>query len=136
MSVYKLYGAGSGGVENALAQIDIQFDGEIEALALDAFADMDADGEFFSCEVSFLSTNTITVNDARGSLLSGRTQMHISTSGISNGQVNHSVGGLSIPVSAGERVFLHLSASAGLASQANAYVYVRDRVRPGLRRRR
>lgn len=134
MSVYKLYAAGTGGTEDSLASIDIQFDGVITAIHAQAMADLDADAETSLVEVSFLSSNTLATNDARGSLIviGGRTATPMG--GITNW--NSGVGPLNIDVTAGERVHLHISAAAGVATSANVFLYVQDGSPAALRRRR
>ncbi len=137
MSIYKLYGAGSGGTENGLAQADVQFDGEIVAVYGSAWADLDADGEVCQAELSFLSQNSINVNDARGSLLivSINTTYVTAASGVGT-FANAGISGLFIPVAAGERLWLHAVASAGATSNLHMYAYVRDASQTTLRRRR
>lgn len=135
MSIYKLFGAGTGGAEESLANLDVQFDGEIVAMSGTIYADLDAADEIVIAEVSFLSSNTWATNDARGSLFMMVNNLAIVTSGSSPG-TNHSVSGLFVPITAGERIHLHISATAGVISQTNVYVYVRDGTPTELRRRR
>lgn len=136
MSVYKLYAVGTGGTENSLAALDIQFDGVITSIFMTMIHDGDANDEFANAEVSFLSTNTMASNDARGSLMIIGTQMGLTTSGVATNNVNASTGPVEIAVVAGERVHLHISASAGLGAQCQCYLYVVDGQAPALRRRR
>jgi len=136
MTVYKIASATTGGAEVALAQLDIQFDGEIIAVWGTLTADLDADQELIRAEVSFLASNTIGLNDARGSILEIGMQQGFTTSGSHVGAVNAGLSGLMIPVMAGERVFLHAQATAGIAGIATFYLYTRDTGRPRLRRRR
>lgn len=136
MSVYKLYGAGTGGTQNSLASLDIQFDGTVTAIHGSLAADMDADSESVTAEASFLSVNTSGVNDARGSLITLAAQMSLTTSGVAVTAINSGVSNLSIPVSAGERVHLHLTGAAGVTSLVSVYLYVDDGAPAQLRRRR
>jgi len=137
MSIYKLHGDSTGGTENALASLDIQFTGEITAILMAAQVVLDADSESWRGEVSFLSTNTIDSNDARGSLaMVTAGQVELTTSGVFLGQANLSISGLNIPVTAGERVFCHSVASAGVTADFDIYLYVDDRADSRLRRRR
>lgn len=136
MSVYKLYAAGTGGAEDAAASLDVQFNGAIEGCLISAIADLDADQEQLQVEASFLSTSTFTANDARGSIAMAQAQLNLTTSGGSPGQLNVAMTGMNIPVSAGERLYLHLLATAGTTSKVHVYLYVRDRASPALRRRR
>lgn len=135
MSVYKLYAAGSGGTENNAASLDVQFEGKITAILMSSYGDFDAADESLSVEVSFLSTATFTSNDARGSLAMNTMSTGVVTSGANNGG-RIAVSGINIPVNAGERLHLHISSTAGVVSQNQAYIYVDDGSDPNLRRRR
>lgn len=135
MSVYKLNGNIAGGTQNAMQQIDIQFDGTITGCNMLLEVDLDADQEFAHGEVSFLSTNTIYSNDARGIIAEMGVQANLTTSGMAAGY-NHYVGPLSIPVSAGERIFVHAISTSGVSGTFNATLYIDDRADVNLRRRR
>jgi len=136
VAIYKLHGDGTGGTEN-LANLDIQFEGIIVALALHISAVFDANAEKVRAEISFLSSDTIDTNDARGSLcMVNAGPVFISTNGGVVCHANHSVTGLEIAISAGERVHLHVRATAGVVSDVDGYIYVTDRSDPRLRRRR
>ncbi len=126
MSVYKLAGVGSGGVENALAQLDIQFDGVITAIHGSIVNNGTSNAAFSNAEVSFLSVNTIDTNDTRGSLFTLGTKVALVTSGMNNNAANSGIGGLAIAVNAGERLWLHMTATASVATNANIYIYVED----------
>ena len=67
MSIYKLQGTISGGTENSLAQLDVQFDGTIVAISASIHAELDADNDVGEAEVSFLSTNTLSSNSSAAS---------------------------------------------------------------------
>lgn len=136
MSVYKLFAGTTGGTESSLASVDIQFAGDIVAISVAATHDADADGEQHSVEVSFLSSATFAVNDARGSLLIAGSKMHLTTSGGVNTAYNHSANGLRVPVNQGERVHVHCSSTAGVVGQFHVYLYVNDAADEQLRRRR
>ncbi len=136
MSIYKLQGNGTGGTEESVGSLDIQFDGEINAIHGAMDADLDADLEVCAAEVSFLSSNTIGINDARGSLFQLRVRTNETGVGKSDGHANSAVSGIKVPVTAGERVHLHLVASAGVVSSNQFYLYVDDGAATGLRRRR
>lgn len=136
MSIYKLYAAGSGGSEDGIASLDIQADGTIQAINIDARADFDADLEYCAVELSFLGTNTITISDSRGSLLIAQGQLNLTTSGGNLGRISNTVSGLTIPVFQGERVYMHVVATAGVNSQVQGYLYVQDQIQAAIRRRR
>lgn len=141
MSVYKIYGSAPGGANsNSVANIDIQLDGVIEAIAMDiAGIGMDALNDICSAEVSFLSLATFQANDSRGSLLLHSLVQNFLTSGGGVGSSSLSVSGISEPVNAGERIHLHTRTSTGVTADVTAYLFVRDGVgekgRPSRRRR-
>lgn len=124
MSVYKLYADGTGGTEDGIAQLDIQFVGIINAILLGIQADVDADGEVARGELSFISTNAVANNDTRGSLAMVGQRAIGTVADISSSVV--SIPGINIPVNAGERLWLHIVAAASVVSNCWAYVYVDD----------
>jgi len=126
VSVYKLAGTATGGTENALAQLDIQFDGLITAIHGAMRATIAANTEFAQTEISFISTNTVGSNDTRGSLFMMKAQIALLTSGVANTGVNVSIGGLAVVVTAGERLWMHTVNTASKASVNDVYVYVED----------
>ena len=137
MSIYKLRGAGTGGTEDSVASLDIQADGFITAMSGWLRADCDADGDSMTAEISFLSTSTVASNDTRGSLfMVALHAIQVSAASTILASDNHSVSGTRIPVSAGERVHLHLVGTAAIVSTANIYIYVEDSLDPQFRRRR
>ncbi len=127
MSVYKLFAAGSGGTENGLAQIDVQFDGIITALYGDLSATLSANGDDVYSELSFTSQNTRTSNDSRGTLMSLDLELLFAGAAYaSNISKNGAVGGLAIAVNAGERLWMHVVATASRVSRCVYFVYVED----------
>lgn len=126
MTIYKLYGGSSG---DDAASLDIQIDGEIEAILMSAdVAGADALNDGVIAEVSFLSTNGFGSNDVRGSLMTVQCRQNFLTSGGGNMATNMAVGGISIPVAAGERVHLHiLDRGSPTSRSVHAYLYVRDK---------
>lgn len=138
MSVYKLKGSATGDTENSVASLDVQFDGVITGALLCGFADIDADAEFAACEASFLSTNTLSSNDARGSIIAGyiRGSAGGTPATLLDTSVNTSIGGVTIPVTAGERIHMHCSGSTGVTGTYQVYLYVDDKANSDLRRRR
>ena len=137
MSVYKLFGNMTGGAQNDISALDIQFSGVLYGVSFSGFARLDAGQEAFQAEVSFLSVSTLLANDARGSICAtGQGELHLLTSGVGIVNLNHSISGLEIEVSAGERVHLHTNGTAGVSGSLQCYLYVRDRAMASLRRRR
>jgi len=137
VSVYKLHGVASADTDG-LAQLDVQFDGRIVAwmiMATALSADAIADG--FEIEISFLSGSMFTNNDARGVIAMAAWQQQFLTTGGGPSSVNSHLSGLQIPVSAGERVYLHLNAAGSPGNVAiSCLLYVEDDSDPLLRRRR
>jgi len=132
LAIYKLYNAFTATAEGAVS-VDIQFDGIITALTMHAHGDLDADGETYFVETSFLSGNTIASNDARGSLITVGEQA--SGTG-ANSHVSLAVSGLRIPVSSGERIHMHGILTGTADVKAQCYIYVEDNQDPRIRRRR
>lgn len=126
MSVYKLAATGAGGTQNGIAQLDVQFDGIITAIAGTLDFDAAGNGHTAAYEVSFLSVNTIGTNDTRGSLYSLRSKMVNTAAGQMQTAVNGAVGGLAINLNAGERLWLHAVVTAAIVSVAEFYIYVED----------
>jgi prefoldin subunit 5 len=133
VSIYKLYSPGTGGVQNSVASFDVQLDGHIVAMHMSQMGDLDADLDYIAAEISFLSSNTFAVNDARGSLMI--TQAQVSGAAFGVQAVNDTVSGVRVPVSAGERIHLHLDATSGTTQTLQAHIYVEDGADPTQRRR-
>lgn len=126
MDVYKLYGAGSATADN-VASLDIRHDGHIVAIAASiAVTAADALNDGFSVELSFGSTGGIATNDTTASLLVVRASQGFLTSGGGGVHQHQSVSGIAVPVSAGERLYLHalILGSAGPQYVCTYYVYV------------
>lgn len=126
MTVYKLY---AGAVGDSAASLDIQLDGEIEAIMMGVEASgVQAADEGVAAEVSFMSTSSFTVNDTRGSLMMLQYRVGLLTSGMAPAGSHMAVGNLEIPVGQGERIHLHVTDFGTVtARRAWAYIYVRDR---------
>jgi len=136
--IYKLFGnVLAGVVTDSMASADIQNTGHITALAFNVDADgMDALNDHAKLEVSFMSTNTFTTNDVRGSVAMHGVTLQFLTTGGGIGSNSLSISGLSIPVEAGERIHLHSSASAGVTAGGTCYLYIDDGVDDGGRAKR
>jgi len=134
MSIYKLY-ASVAATADGIASLDIQFDGVITAIDWTVTGDLDADLEAYIAEVSFLSTNTLSANDSRGSL-SQVGERAAGTPGFVVSRSQKTVSGLRVPVSAGERMYMHASLTGSGSMDATCYLHVEDTSDPRLRRRR
>lgn len=135
MTIYKLHASTAG---DSVASLDIQLDGEIESIHMAMFAaDCDALNDAALAEMSFLSTNSFTSNDVRGSLMIVQSGIGFLTQGGGNMAQNANISSLQIPVAAGERIHLHISLIGGCSSAAtHGYMYVRDKGTPRIPGRR
>jgi len=126
IKIYKLYATVTA-TADAAASYDVQEDGEICSILLDQnINSADALNDGIDTEVSFSSVSGFTSNDTRASLIGKRSHQHFLTSG------GGPVGGSSfitfapfgIPVSAGERLYLHiLLTGTALTAYVNAWLY-------------
>lgn len=135
MTIYKLYGTAA---TDDCASLDIQIDGIITAIHMTALAmGVNAADEGLYAECSFLSTNTFSANDARGSLMIIEVVSGMLTSGMGMMAANASIASLEIPVAAGERIHMHISDIGTLSSRnAHAFLYVLDKGTPRIPGRR
>lgn len=135
MTIYKLYSSAAG---NSVASLDIQLDGIITAIFMTGrVTGVDATDEGFEAEVSFLSTSTLTSNDARGSLMIIQSMLSLVTSGGMNSGINAGLASLEVPVAAGERIHLHISDSGSVTGRTvHAFLYVQDKGIPRVSARR
>jgi len=139
---YKMESTGTtGATDNSIVSVDIQDDGFIEAILADLSGNgMDALDDNCAMEVAFGSTNSFGNNDVRGSIVMLRMQLQFLTSGAGAlGKTANLSFGKGIPVSAGERIHMHLLATAGVTARGICYLYVvtsRGVVRRATRRRR
>jgi hypothetical protein len=120
MSVYKLYSAT---VQEAAASLDIVKTGKIVGVQWAVAGDLDADGESFSAELSFSSSNGLTTNDTKSSFSTIRQQNGLLTSGAIATGVNVFFPLPDVMVVEGERLYLHTS---GTAITVTAYIWVED----------
>lgn len=121
-TIYKLYSATQ---TDAAASVDIQEDGVIEGVLFDLdVSGADALNDAIKAEVSFASTSGFTSNDTRASLAGTHFRQEFLTSG---GGPN--CGGpyvpMEIPVSAGERIYLHMVAAGTVVVACQVWIYVR-----------
>lgn len=117
-SVIMLRGTGTGGTESAVASIDVPQDGFLLGCWFTMTADCDADNDVSVTQISFGSANS-TANDSRQIIAECRVSAQLTTSGSPMTSQNYYVdfhNGL--PVGAGERIFMHINASASLTTTA------------------
>jgi len=135
LTLLQLYGAGTGGTQNAIGSLDIPEDGNILGVQWAAYITADADQESMQAEVSFIATNLININDARGMISSIKTGAMVITTGISFSNINLWAPLNDLNVSGGERIYLHIISTAGVGSFVIAMVHLETR-RPTARRSR
>ena len=114
-SLIQMVASGSGGSESALASIDVPANGNLVGYSLHATADLDADSDAITFQISFGSTVSL-VNDSRQIIGNARLFSVFTTSGHQNFSVNQYVSLPDIPVGMGERMYLHINAPASTAS--------------------
>ncbi len=126
--VVRLAGTGSGGTQNDLAAVDMIQDGAIVAVAAHLLPrEVSGSDLAFRAEVSFLSTNQIQQNDARGTIAKIEEALFMDTQVGSQSQGRSlflalPAGG--IPVNAGERIHLHYSGSTGADAEITFDLYL------------
>lgn len=122
--VIGMYGLIAGGTQDAIAMIDIPQDGFIIGVDWDVNADLDTDGEFVSAELSFIATNQLSSNDVRGRISSVSSRVAFVTSGYSVIGLQKWLGSFDISVAGGERMFIHVIASAGAVGVVRVNLFV------------
>ena len=127
MSIYKLSATGAGGTDNGIAQLDVQFDGVITGIHGDIQLPAVANADFAFSEVSFISTNTRGISDTRGSIMSIEMEAALAGAAFaSDFSKTTDMAGLAVIVTAGERLWLHIVATASRAVRSTFYMYVDD----------
>lgn len=107
---------GTGGSQDSLAMIDIPQDGFIVGVDWDANCVLDAE-ENYAAELSFIASNQLTTNDVRGRISSISAQAaEITAVGHNFASIQKHLGSFDIAVSGGERIFIHVVATAGVTS--------------------
>ena len=126
VTIIHMYGSSSGGTENALASIDIPEDGRLIGAEWAVNADLDADGENIYSELSFIATNQDSTNDARGVISSVAARISLTTSGVAMTSINRYTP-LDLDVAGGERLYLHVLATAGVTAGIRCNVHLETR---------
>ena len=124
IDVIGMYGAITGDTQNAIAAIDIPQDGVIIGLDWDFSVNFDADSEVEAAELSFIATNQLTTNDVRGRISSVSAAAAVLTAvGINSQNIQKWLGGFDLPVSGGERLYLHASGSSGVTGLVRMNIF-------------
>lgn len=114
LEIIGMYGLITGGTQDAIAQVDIPQNGVLRGIDWDGFADLDADAENASFELSFIAVNQLGANDVRGriSSISGLTVV-LTAVGNMFSTLQKWIGGFELMMSGGERLYLHADTSVG-----------------------
>lgn len=137
VTLIHMRGDGTGGAENAAANIDIPEDGMITGVEWSAAPALNADGEEFAAELSFIATGQFSTNDSRGQISVVRARLGLLTSGASATGLDRFTP-MDLAVSGGERIYLHLTATAGVVSSVELIIHFEPgstRTRRSARRR-
>lgn len=124
MSIYKLYATATG---DGSASLDIVQNGNIEAIAWHVDYDCVADNQLLRAEVSFASSSGLATNDTKSSISAFRAYSNLGAAGADFGTANYVIAPVDIPVSQGERMYLHLSHTM-TAVAVTVYLYVDDKI--------
>lgn len=122
MTVYKLT---ANTVADAAATLDIQDDGVIEGVLINMRATLNADTENMNVEVSFASVSGFTANDTRASFAGMSLQAGMLTSGGLTASENLFIS-MNIPVSGGERIYIHTAGTAAALDRVSVWLFVAD----------
>jgi len=135
-TIIGMFGSVAGGTENSIATIDIPEDGIITGVDWDVRANLDADNEAITVELSFIATIQETQNDVRGRISSiGCNSAILSSVGDVTPVMQKWVGPMALQVSGGERLHLHAASTSGVTGQARCNIHI-DLDRPTRRRSR
>jgi len=108
----------TGGTQDALAQIDVPQDGVLLGIDWDMAASLNA-AETCAVELSFIATNLLNINDVRGRISAVSTHAGLATAvGLSTSFVQKWISGIELFLAAGERLYLHVVSTAGVAGTA------------------
>lgn len=134
--IYKLY---TGGIASTSTSIDIREDDTITGILLEINSIGPGDGTMLWGELSFLASASTTTSDTNGVVAAIGAALEAGAAGTQNCSVPIHLTNLNIPVSAGERLYLHFvvgSGSTGSGSNATAFIYTAGAAqRPPTRRR-
>lgn len=121
---YKLYAASTTSA-NALASVIIQRDGYIHGISGQMHIDNVVDNHYVIAELSFNSVAQATTNDTIGPICEMREFHNVGAAGSFRSGTGLSLGGLGIPVKAGDRLYLHTTSTV-VNSYISYYVYVAE----------
>lgn len=121
--IINMQGSGTGGEEASVATVDVPEDGFIVGVQIAHFGDLDTDADTANMEISFVSSVQMNLNDTRASIVISRLRGTLVTSGLAN-TVNNMFVPMNVRVFSGERLHMHLDATAGVVSGGNALIHL------------
>lgn len=124
LDIIQMWAAVTGGIQNGAAVIDVPANGALWGIDWAVATLLNAVGETFYAELSFVATGQAQTNDVRGLISAVRSRMHLLTSGVGVMGINKYVG-LSggLKVQGGERLFVNMDSTIGLAGDVNLYLH-------------
>jgi len=121
-SVIKMYAAGTGGAQDAVAMIDVPMPGNILGVNWSFYASLATDF-VLAAQLSFRPAGTFVTNDDRGVISEVRVGLEITTTGSLAPIWNYYTQLPDVPVMGGERLYLHLTGTAAVVSTVVALVH-------------
>ena len=121
-TVLKMYGAITGGTQDAIAMIDVPMPGRIIGVQWSLAAVLATDYSAFA-QLSFRPAGSFTTNDDRGVLSEVYALFEITTTGAGNVAVNQYSELPEVPIMGGERLYIHSSATASVAGRVIALLH-------------
>ena len=126
MRTYKLYGAGAGTGTNNLANVTVQKNGRIRNLRWNCQADLDADLETATWELSTASSAQVTTNDTPNVIDQVSVNSQFTTSGMTQGAINVSRENMDFPVAAGEKLYLNTVITGSPSERGTVFIDVEE----------
>lgn len=119
-----MFGAITGGAQDALATIDVPQDSTLVGIDWDLSAIMDAE-ENVDCELSFIGTSQFSTNDVRGriSSIAARTAV-ITAVGLTVVSIQKWMSNFEITLAGGERIHLHVLSAASLQGSVRCGLFL------------
>jgi len=128
--VIGLFVAGTGGVQDGLVMFDVPTDGDLIGIDWDFHATLNA-SEFYEVELSFIATNLLGTSDVRGRISSISQSVEVITAvGVAQTNVQKWISGMNISMAGGERLFVHVNATAGVVTRGRINLFFDFAVSP------
>jgi hypothetical protein len=121
-TVIKMYAAGTGGTQDALATIDVPMPGHVVGLDWAVYASLATDF-LLTAQLSFRSASAFATNDDRGIISEIKVGLEITTTGSVAPVWNKYLELPDLAIMGGERLYLHLKATASTVSEIVALIH-------------